>query len=230
MKPYKRLLYYAITVRHPFPGKPPLQVAEYIASDHSKDSLIFFISHVNKYVRSMPSHSSPIFPKIIVRDFSLAIVGAVLDSFNKINLLDYLDKCYKILKEEREEYLNTIPVICSGHLIRAIKRFTENAVLCCKNKTLKNVFMKIMGRLIMTKQFEILDRLGRSTLVVLTTKYISKDYLNHFHIVEKAINNFNFEPLHEQLTDEDEIDFHKPDNTRHQRHSERKAGTAIEIF
>ena len=230
VKPYKRLLYYAITVRHSFPGKPPLPVAEYITSDHSKDSLIFFISHVNKYVRSMPSHSSPIFPKIIVRDFSLAIVGAVLDSFNKINLLDYLDKCYKILKEEREEYLNTIPLICSGHLIPAIKRFTENAVPCCKNITLKNFCMKITGRLIMTKQFEILDTLGRSTLVVLTTKYISKDYLNHFHIVEKAINNFNFEPLHEQLTDEDEIDFHKPDNTRHQRHSERKAGTAIEIF
>ena len=63
----------------------------------------------------------------------------------------------------------------------------------------------------MMKQFEILDRLGRSTLVVLTTKYISKDYLNHFHIVEKSINNFNFEPLDEKLTDEDEIDFHKPD-------------------
>ena len=159
----------------------------------------------------MPSHSSPNFLKIIVLDFSLAIVGEVLDSFNKINLLDYLDKCYKILKEEREEYLNTIPVICSGHLIRAIKRFTENAVLCCKNKTLKNFCMKIMGRLIMMKQFEILDRLGRSTLVVLTTKYISKDYLNHLHTVEKAINNFNFEPLDEKLTDEDEIDFHKPD-------------------
>ena len=138
VKPYKRILYYAITVRHPLPGKPPLPVAEYITSNHSKDSLIFFISHVNKYVRSMPSDSSPIFPKIIVLDFSLAIVGAVLDSFNKITLLDYLDKCYKILKEEREEYLNTIPVICSGHLIRAVKRFTENAVLCCKNKTLKN--------------------------------------------------------------------------------------------
>ena len=160
----------------------------------------------------MPSHSSPIFPKIIVLDFNLAIAGAVLDSFNKITLLDYLDKCYKILKEEREEYLNTIPVICSGHLIPAIKRFTENAVPCCKNKTLKNEnSMKITGRLIMSKQFEILDRLGRSTLVVLTTKYISKDYLNHLHIVEKAINKFNFEPLDEQLSDKDEIDFHKPD-------------------
>ena len=114
----------------------------------------------------MRSHSSPIFPNIIVLDFSLAIVGVVIDSFNKLNLLDYVDKCHKILKEEREEYLNTIPVICSGHLIRAIKRFTENAVLCCKNKTLKNFRMKIMGRLIMTKQFEILDKLGRITLVV----------------------------------------------------------------
>ena len=63
----------------------------------------------------------------------------------------------------------------------------------------------------MTKQFEVLDRLGRSALVVLTTKYISKDYLNHLHIVEKAMNNFNFEPLDEKLTDEDEIDSHKPD-------------------
>ena len=61
----------------------------------------------------MPSHSSAIFTKAIVLDFSLAIFGMVLDSFNKINLLDYLDKCYKILKEEREEYLNTISVICS---------------------------------------------------------------------------------------------------------------------
>ena len=142
VKPYKRLLYYAITVRHPFPGKPPLPVAEYITSDHCKDSLIFFISHVSKYDRSMPSHSLPIFPKIIVLNFSLAIIGAVLDSFNKITLLDYLDKCYEIWKEEREEYLNTISVICTGHLIRAIKRFTENAVPCCKNKTLKNFCMK----------------------------------------------------------------------------------------
>ena len=30
VKLYKRLLYYAITVRHPFPGKTPLTVAEYI--------------------------------------------------------------------------------------------------------------------------------------------------------------------------------------------------------
>ena len=192
VKSYKRLLYYAITVRHPLSEKPPLPVAEYITSNHSKDHLVFFISHVNKYVRSMTSHSSPIFPKIIVLAFSLAIVEGVLDSFNKINLLGYLDKCYKILKEEREEYLNTIPVICSGLLIHAIKRFTENPVPCFKNKTLKIFWMKIMGRMIMTKQFEVLDRLGRSTLVVLTTKYISKDYLNHLHIAEKAINNLIF--------------------------------------
>ena len=66
-------------------------------------------------------HSSPAFLKNIVLDCSLTIVGAVLDSFNKVTLLDYLDKCYKILKEEREEYLTTIPVIYNGHVIRAIK-------------------------------------------------------------------------------------------------------------
>ena len=131
----------------------------------------------------MPLHSSPIFLKIIVLDFSLAIIGAVLDSFNKITLLDYLVKCYTILKEEKEEYLNIIPVICSRHLIRVIKRFIEIAVLCCKNKTLKNFRRKIM-----TKQFEVLDRLGRSTLVDLTTKRISKDYLCSFETKKKKVN------------------------------------------
>ena len=50
VKFYKRLLYNAVTLRHSFPGKPPLLVTEYITSNHSKDSLIFFISHVNKQV------------------------------------------------------------------------------------------------------------------------------------------------------------------------------------
>ena len=38
----KRFLYYAITVRHLFPGKPPLPVAEYITSHYSKDFQFFF--------------------------------------------------------------------------------------------------------------------------------------------------------------------------------------------
>ena len=105
-------------------------------------------------------------------------------------LLDYLDKCYKISKEEKEKYFNNIPLICSGHLIRAIERFTENAVPCCKNQTLRDFCIKIMERMIMTKESEVFGRLERSTAVVLTTKYISKDYLSHLQIVEKAINNF----------------------------------------
>ena len=87
--------------------------------------------------------------------------------------------------------------------------------------------MKIMGRLIMSKQFEILDRLGNLTLVVLTTKYISKDYL---HIVEKAINNFNFEHLDEKLTDEDETDFHKPDIQDNIRTVEKKLVQQSKFF
>ena len=149
----------------------------------------------------MPLYSSPIFPKIILLDIRLAIVGGeggggcliVLTKY-KIMLLDYLDKCYKISKEEKEKYFNNIPLICSGHLIRAIERFTENAVPCCKNQTLRDFCIKIMERMIMTKESGVFDILERSTAVVLTTKYISKDYLSHLHIVEKAINNFDLEP------------------------------------
>ena len=147
----------------------------------------------------MPLYSSPIFPKIILLDIRLAIVGGegggVFDSFNKIqNCVIRLSKCYKISKEEKEKYFNNIPLICSGHLIRAIERFTENAVPCCKNQTLRDFCIKIMERMIMTKESGVFDILERSTAVVLTTKYISKDYLSHLHIVEKAINNFDLEP------------------------------------
>ena len=85
----------------------------------------------------MTLHSLAIFPEIILLDFSLAIAGAVFDSFNKINLLYYLDECHEILKEESEECFNTTYVICSGHLIRVMKRFIQSTVGCCKNKRLE---------------------------------------------------------------------------------------------
>ena len=145
-------------------------------------------------------------------------------------LLDYLDKCYKISKEEKEKYFNNIPLICSGHLIRAIERLTENAVPCCKNKTLRDFCIKIMERMIMTKESEVFDRLERSTAVVLTTKFISKDYLSHLHIVEKAINNFDLEPLDKKLTDEDEIYFHKSDIQDNKSTEEEKLVQQLRFF
>ena len=145
-------------------------------------------------------------------------------------LLDYLDKCYKISKEEKEKYFNNIPLICSGHLIRAIERFTENAVPCCKNQTLRDFCIKIMERMIMTKESEVFDRLERSTAVVLTTKFISKDYLSHLHIVEKAINNFDLEPLDKKLTDEDEIYFHKSDIQDNKSTEEEKLVQQLRFF
>ena len=145
-------------------------------------------------------------------------------------LLDYLDKCYKISKEEKEKYFNNIPLICSGHLIRAIERFNENAVPCCKNQTLRDFCIKIMERMIMTKESEVFDRLERSTAVVLTTKFISKDYLSHLHIVEKAINNFDLEPLDKKLTDEDEIYFHKSDIQDNKSTEEEKLVQQLRFF
>ena len=50
---YKKLLYYALVVRPPFDGYPPLIEVEYITSDRTKDSVELFLSQIQKNLLSL---------------------------------------------------------------------------------------------------------------------------------------------------------------------------------
>ena len=61
-------------IRYPFDGYPPLPAAEYITSEHTKDSIYLFLSHLI----SLVNLSSNMKSKLMMTAFSLTIISGVV--------------------------------------------------------------------------------------------------------------------------------------------------------
>ena len=92
-------------------------------------------------------------------NFSLAIMGGILLQFYQVNLQHYLDQCFKVISEE-EEMLSTfcVPVVCSAHLMTGVKYFVERSKWYHRSKQLKQLILKVLGRLIVCHDFNIIKR------------------------------------------------------------------------
>ena len=82
----QKLLYYALVTRHPFDGYPSLAVAECITRDHTKESIYLFVSQTHKKLLCSVNLSSNMKPKLLMIDFSLAIISGVLKKYNRQNI------------------------------------------------------------------------------------------------------------------------------------------------
>ena len=68
---YKKILYYSVVTGHSFTGHPPLPVAEYITSEHTKHSIFLFLNQLHKNLKIICNSTDK--PKLIKTDFSLAL-------------------------------------------------------------------------------------------------------------------------------------------------------------
>ena len=188
---YKKLLYYALVTRHPFHGYPPLPVAEYITSDHTKDSIYLFLSQIQKNLLSLVNLSSNVKPKLIMTDFSLAIISGVIKEYNRQNLKEYLEKCFQIITDNEEMPSNiTVVSVCSAHLLRGIKYFTEKLQWYHRNKALKKIVLKSLGHFVVCSDFSIVKTIVKFVYYVISSKFITDKYMTQLRVLEKAINQY----------------------------------------
>ena len=94
---------------HPLDDYPPLPVAEYITSGHTKDSIYLFLSHIQKNLLSLFNLWSNMKPKLIMTEFSLTTIHGVLKAkdkiqYNRQNIKEYLEKYFEIIIE-KEKFL-----------------------------------------------------------------------------------------------------------------------------
>ena len=189
---YKKLLYYALVTRHPFDRYPPLPVAKYITSDHTKDSIYFFLSQIQKNFLSLVNLSSNMKLKLIMLDFSLAIIFGVLKENNRQNIKEYLEKCFEIIigKEEMPCNITTVSV-CSALLLKCIMYFLEKSQCYHQNKALKRIVLKNLGHLVVCTDFLIVKAIVKSVYYVFSSQFITDRYIEQLRIFEKAINQYN---------------------------------------
>ena len=107
----QKLLYYALVTRHPFDGYPSLAVAECITRDHTKESIYLFVSQTHKKLLCSVNLSSNMKPKLLMIDFSLAIISGVLKKYNRQNIKEYLEKYLQIITAKKKCPLLSVFVV-----------------------------------------------------------------------------------------------------------------------
>ena len=129
-------------------------------------------------------------PKIIMTDFSLAIISGVLEKYNRQNIKEYLEKCVEIIIC-KEEILSNITVVsvCSAHLLRGIKYFIEKSQWYHRSKALKKIVFKSLARLVVCTGFSIVKKIMKSVYYLFSSKFITDKYVDQLRILEKELTS-----------------------------------------
>ena len=87
---HNKLLYYIMCARHPFKNKKPFPIAELVSSNHSINGMAkLFVKFLDSYNKTV---SFTYTPKIIITDWSTAIIGAILMAYNRMTTREYLNE------------------------------------------------------------------------------------------------------------------------------------------
>lgn len=127
--------YFFTIVFHDKPHKSIIPLANFITTAHDHLNISSFLTSIKSKIEIYSDQRSIIFPKIIVTDESMALVNAVLKTFNNCSLLIYLNWCFdiltKVINDPRYIQLMNVKIyLCATHLLKNMIR---------KIKNLKNV-------------------------------------------------------------------------------------------
>ena len=119
----KRVLYYALVIRHPVEGEPSLPVAEMVTSDQSAGNIRAFIERFQRdESRLYSGHMS--MPRQINTDYSRAILLAMLKEFNNETMVDFLARAVRIVTRSgsKTDLMLTIPHVGCSHFMHIVHK------------------------------------------------------------------------------------------------------------
>ena len=85
----------------------------------------------------------------------------------------------------------TVVSVCSAYLLKGIKCFTEKSQWYHRNKALKKIVLRSLGRLVVCTDFSIVKTIVKSVYYVFSSQFITDKYIEQLRILEKAINQYN---------------------------------------
>ena len=119
----KRVLYYALVVRHPCKGNPSVPVAEMITTDQRACNIRTFLDNFRQD-ESKTFSGRITSPRQLNCDYSRAILLAVLREFNNENLSNFFERAFRILNMNglQKDFTLTIPHIGCSHFMHIVHR------------------------------------------------------------------------------------------------------------
>lgn len=143
--PGKRTLYYAIVLPHPIKGRAPLAVAELITTDHTVNSVTYFLRTVRSFEGKVYGFRNLCTPRRLVIDKSLVLLISFLEVYNRETIMDYLLRTFRIVTGEGAlgDFQLIMPYACKSHTMKLAKDHIRKRYIACMNLA-KIVNMKCM--------------------------------------------------------------------------------------
>ena len=120
IKGFKKILYYAAVTQHPHRDSPPLPVAEYITTKQDQYLIRQFLGTIHEQECIKYNNGNVRNPKLIMHDYSMAIIQACLNEFCNENMRDYSDRTYKTVsgKANGPKLEKTFLHVCAFYMMR----------------------------------------------------------------------------------------------------------------
>ncbi|CAI6369914.1 unnamed protein product [Macrosiphum euphorbiae] len=114
----KRVYYYAGVVNI---DSKLIPLLNFVSSEHNIAAISCYLM---RFKQSF-GQKWPIF-RTVVLDFSMALLSAVCESWNKLSLIDYINNCYKYCKSDEPNQQFIVILLCGSHFQHMISRCVKS--------------------------------------------------------------------------------------------------------
>ena len=164
----KPIFYYALTLKHPDYKISPIPVAEMISSDQGTAEITHFL---NKwYLNSkLVLHKEVVISRVEM-DYSWAMIHSTCIAFNKMNILGYLESCWRIVNM-KVRVLGSLTVVhlCSAHIMH---RLSHNLMKKFRiDKTLRQLILHVFAAILRSITMEEINKIFILLCNVMSVKY-----------------------------------------------------------
>ena len=115
-----KVFYYVAVIRHPY-GKT-LPIAEYVTNKHDQFSIGDFLKMIHE--REYRKHGETMNQRMVMTDFSWAIILACLKQFCNESITEYLNRSYRQITEiaTQNDLGKTLLHVCLAHMMKLNKK------------------------------------------------------------------------------------------------------------
>ena len=147
--------------------------------------------HEKEYRKNRANITSP---RLVLTDFSWAIILACLREFCSCGLTEYLNREHRIITgaAPEEDLGKTILHICLAHAMNMNRRELNKAFKNDQNCDSKVHFtMRFIACLVNAKYLRESIELMRNVYFVMNSKFANENASRALHLIEKKVNNLN---------------------------------------
>jgi hypothetical protein len=138
----QNLPYLYSIVTHDYESKSIIPIAEFFTTSHTQINISIFLMQIKNFFLKYSSLCGKKygflypFAPVIVTDFSWPLINSVLDVFNHMSMMQYLEVAFEIIINRKKEMLfqiHTIIHLCSIHYLKSFIRNSKKIIHKDKN-------------------------------------------------------------------------------------------------